>query len=195
MEELGDRSAALASTALDRVRIVLCRPSHPGNIGAAARAMKTMGLSRLVLVAPERPPDAQAVAMASGATDEGLKQLRSGLALYGGDYLPDALYEDWSSEEREQLLALYLRTADRLASELIEQGAHEEGLELCEAILSKDSCWERAYRLMMAAYAAQGNCSQALKTYHRCVEVLRGELNVGPSAETRALYRKLCGAL
>ena len=43
-----------------QVRIVLCRPSHPGNIGAAARAMKTMGLSDLRLVAPERYPAPEA---------------------------------------------------------------------------------------------------------------------------------------
>lgn len=54
---------------LERVRVVLCRPSHPGNIGAAARAMKTMGLGRLVLVSPRQFPDPQAVAMASGADD------------------------------------------------------------------------------------------------------------------------------
>ena len=41
----------------DRLRIVLVGTQHPGNIGAAARAMKTMGLARLVLVAPERAPD------------------------------------------------------------------------------------------------------------------------------------------
>ena len=54
---------------LDQIRIVLCQTSHPGNIGAAARAMKTMGLSRLVLVKPKSFPHAEAVAMASGATD------------------------------------------------------------------------------------------------------------------------------
>ena len=54
---------------LDRVRVVLSHPSHPGNIGAAARAMKTMGLSRLILVNPKAFPDAQADAMAAGATD------------------------------------------------------------------------------------------------------------------------------
>jgi len=57
------------SLAYDRVRIVLVRPSHPGNIGAAARAMKTMGFSRLVLVAPKAFPDPVADVMASGATD------------------------------------------------------------------------------------------------------------------------------
>jgi tRNA/rRNA methyltransferase len=54
---------------LARIRIVLSRTSHPGNIGAAARAMKTMGLRRLVLVEPRRFPDDEATARASGATE------------------------------------------------------------------------------------------------------------------------------
>lgn len=51
------------------VRVVLVGTQHPGNIGSAARAMKTMGLERLVLVAPERFPHADALAMAAGADD------------------------------------------------------------------------------------------------------------------------------
>jgi hypothetical protein len=51
---------------LARIRIVLARTSHPGNIGSAARAMKTMGLSDLVLVAPAVFPNSQADAMAAG---------------------------------------------------------------------------------------------------------------------------------
>lgn len=54
---------------LDNIRIVLVRPTHPGNIGAAARAMKTMALPNLWLVAPSRFPSPQAVAMAAGADD------------------------------------------------------------------------------------------------------------------------------
>jgi tRNA (cytidine32/uridine32-2'-O)-methyltransferase len=52
-----------------RIRIVLVGTQHPGNIGSAARAIKTMGLSRLVLVAPERFPDREADALAAGARD------------------------------------------------------------------------------------------------------------------------------
>ena len=55
--------------AADRIRIVLVGTQHPGNIGSAARAMKTMGLTRLVLVAPERVPDADSYALAAGADD------------------------------------------------------------------------------------------------------------------------------
>lgn len=51
------------------LRIVLVGTQHPGNIGSAARAMKTMGLHDLVLVAPERYPHAEADALAAGADD------------------------------------------------------------------------------------------------------------------------------
>lgn len=51
------------------IRIVLCRPSHPGNIGAAARAMKTMGLADLRLVAPARPPAPEDEWMATHGAD------------------------------------------------------------------------------------------------------------------------------
>ena len=54
---------------LQRVRIVLVETSHPGNIGATARAMKTMGLTDLVLVQPKRFPDPQALWRAAGGDD------------------------------------------------------------------------------------------------------------------------------
>ena len=54
---------------LPSVRIVLVGTTHPGNIGSAARAMKTMGLSRLVLVAPRHFPHPEATALAAGADD------------------------------------------------------------------------------------------------------------------------------
>jgi tRNA/rRNA methyltransferase len=53
----------------ERVAVVLSRPSHPGNIGSAARAMKTMGFTDLRLAAPKRFPDPEAAALASGALD------------------------------------------------------------------------------------------------------------------------------
>ncbi|MFK7090317.1 RNA methyltransferase [Chromobacterium violaceum] len=54
---------------LQNIRVVLARPNHPGNIGSAARAMKTMGLSRLYLVEPKVFPNEEANALASGAVD------------------------------------------------------------------------------------------------------------------------------
>lgn len=65
-------TAKLDSSNLDvlhNFRVVLCQTSHPGNIGSAARAMKTMGLNQLYLVQPDKFPDAHATALATGAAD------------------------------------------------------------------------------------------------------------------------------
>ena len=52
------------------IRFVLCQPSHPGNIGAAARAIAVMGYTDLVLIAPEKHhPHTDALARASHARD------------------------------------------------------------------------------------------------------------------------------
>lgn len=53
----------------ERLRIVLVGTQHPGNIGSAARAMKTMGISRMLLVAPLQFPHPDAYALAAGAND------------------------------------------------------------------------------------------------------------------------------
>jgi TrmH family RNA methyltransferase len=54
---------------LSHIRVALLNTSHPGNIGASARAMKTMGLNDLWLLNPQHFPDAEATALASGADD------------------------------------------------------------------------------------------------------------------------------
>ena len=59
----------MSTDPLKNIRIVLCETSHPGNIGAAARALKTMGLAQLYLVNPQRYPDPEAVWRASRAVD------------------------------------------------------------------------------------------------------------------------------
>ena len=64
-----NRSEAQVAARLSCIRIVLINTTHPGNIGAAARAMKVMGLQNLHLVTPKTFPNADATAMASGADD------------------------------------------------------------------------------------------------------------------------------
>lgn len=63
------RSDAQVALRLSQIRIVLINTTHPGNIGATARAMKVMGLTQLHLVSPKIFPSAEATAMASGADD------------------------------------------------------------------------------------------------------------------------------
>jgi len=98
---------------LSQVRIVLVETSHPGNIGAAARAMKTMGLSQLWLVNPQQFPCAEATARASGADDllaraqvtDTLEQALSGCgSVYGTSARSRSIdwptYAPWEAAER-----------------------------------------------------------------------------------------------
>ena len=62
-------SSVVGADPLSRIRFVLVEPTHPGNIGGVARAMKNSGLSELALVKPRRFPDPEAEARAAGAED------------------------------------------------------------------------------------------------------------------------------
>ncbi len=102
-----------------QIRIVLVEPSHPGNVGAVARAMKNMGLERLVLVNPRQFPHPDATARASGADDVLASARVVGSvaeALEGCGFVAAT-----TSRERDQ----YFRVADVRAA--AERLAHESG--------------------------------------------------------------------
>jgi len=93
--------ALIMTGPLASIRVILCRPSHPGNIGAAARAMKAMGLRDLRLVAPLRFPAPEAQAMATSAADvlEAARvhaTLAAALEDCGAAYALSARPRDWS---------------------------------------------------------------------------------------------------
>ena len=67
--DYNERMAIETSAVWRRVRFVLVEPTHPGNVGGAARAIKTMGFEQLCLVKPGRFPSDEATAMAAGAGD------------------------------------------------------------------------------------------------------------------------------
>ena len=116
---------------------------------------------------------------------------RRAIALYGGPYLPDTLYEDWTVVERERLAMLFNDAAIRLGTLLLDEGAAHEVIGLAWRVLENDRAYEDAYRLLMRAHAALGERSSALRIYSRCVAVLREELGVEPLPETIALYNSL----
>jgi len=122
-----------------------------------------------------------------------IDKLQQAINLYQGDYLPDALYEAWAAEERERLATLFLETADRLADMLLDRERYAEAIEVCQRILAQDNCWERAYRHLMLAYNHLGDRGQVGRTYQRCRQTLRHELDVDPSPETEQLYQSLTG--
>ncbi len=117
--------------------------------------------------------------------------MANALALYCGEYLPDARYETWAAAEREQLSVLYLRTADQYCELSLQSNNIEDAIHLCQQILSYDNCWERAYRHLMTAYDQLGDHGQVARTYQRCLDTLKEELDVLPAPETEQLYQRL----
>lgn len=116
---------------------------------------------------------------------------RRAIGLYGGPYLPDNMYEDWTVVERERLAMLFVETALRLGAMLLDEGASHEAIGLGWRVIEIDQTQEEAYRLLMRAHAGLGERSTALRLYARCAEVLQQELGVTPLPETTALYASL----
>lgn len=116
---------------------------------------------------------------------------RRAVQLYGGPYLPDNMYEDWTVVERERLALAFIEAALRLGALLLEEGAIHEAIGLGWRVVEIDQTQEEAYRLLMRAYAALGERSTALRLYARCVDVLQRELSIAPLPETTALYQTL----
>ncbi len=111
--------------------------------------------------------------------------------LYRGDYLAESLYDLWTIEERERLVARYLTTAVAYAQRLCDDGEQAQAVQLCEQVLRHDHVYEEAYQILMRAHARAGSRSQALRSYTRCVQILRADMGIEPLPETLALYERL----
>lgn len=108
------------------IRIVLVETSHPGNIGAAARAMRNMGLSELVLVRPSIFPDPEATARASGA-DELLESARVVLDL---DQALVGCHLVFGTTARERYVAVDAVAPRLAAAEAVPAAAAGQGVAL-----------------------------------------------------------------
>lgn len=112
------------------------------------------------------------------------------LALYKGTYLPNRLYEDWTSEERERMQVLFLGAYTDLAQLLIQEQPME-AVRLTQAALQIEPVWEDAYRIQIEAYISRGNRPMALKTYEKCETVLMDEYGIKPLPQTQSLIKKV----
>jgi len=115
---------------------------------------------------------------------------RAAINLHHGVYLPNRLYEDWSSAERERLQILTLGAFINL-SELLVEDNPMESIRLCQQALLIENTWEDAYRIQMEAYLKKGNRPMVIKTFQQCAAILDKEFGVKPMPETKALYTSI----
>ncbi len=110
--------------------------------------------------------------------------------LYKGSYLPNRIYEDWTSEEREKAQLLILGAYITLAEILLEESPLES-IRLAQNVLTIDATWEDAYRIQMKAYIKKGNRPQAIKTYMKCEVILEEEYGISPLPQTKKLLQEI----
>jgi len=115
---------------------------------------------------------------------------REAIDLYKGTYLPNRIYEDWSSDERERLQVLVLGAMTTL-SELLLPENPMESIRLTQLALLMDAAWEDAYRIQMEAWLIKGNRPMAIKTYRQCEKVLDEEMGIAPLPETKKLLKRI----
>jgi predicted ATPase/DNA-binding SARP family transcriptional activator len=132
---------------------------------------------------------AQRALNAAPADSESLLQQAS--ALYGGAYLPDDLYEDWTAERREQLGRIWTDLQLTLARTEEQSGDADAAIVQLERLLRTDPCHEVAAQQLMRLLTRIGRRLEALRAYQRLVEALRDELDVDPSIATMRLHEDI----
>ena len=118
------------------------------------------------------------------------KAYKAAIALYQGSYLPNRIFADWTTEEREKTQVLILGAYTVLAELLVNENPME-CVRLTQQAIAIDPTWEDAYKIQMQAYIAKGNRPQALKTYQKCADVLEEEYGIDPLPATKNLLKEI----
>jgi len=121
---------------------------------------------------------------------EDFEAMQYAVNLYTGDLL-EGWYQDWCIFERERFQMMNLMLLDKLVQYCETHHKYDAGLSYAWQILRHDHAYERAHRQMMRLYALSGDRTQALHQYQRCLDALRTELGVEPSARTQQLYTQI----
>jgi DNA-binding SARP family transcriptional activator len=122
---------------------------------------------------------------------EAIRSYEAAELLYKGDFLGGDLYEDLPVARRQYFWEMYLSTAYRLTRCYLELGQVRAAIAANQRVLERDKTQEPAHQNLMTCYIRQGQRNLAIHQYHKCVQILKEELDVPPSAETRAIYQKV----
>jgi DNA-binding SARP family transcriptional activator len=120
-----------------------------------------------------------------------IRELESARRLYVGEFMEEDLYDDWVTTERENLREMYLDTLDRLSECYVLSNNPSAAAQLCERVLEKDNCREDIHRRLMVCYSRMGFRDKALRQYKKCEVILKAELEVEPTKQTRQLYLEI----
>jgi len=121
---------------------------------------------------------------------ETTETLRERVSAYGGDLLP-GFYDEWVILERERLKGIFERAMQDFLDQLVREERWADVKEWGEHWISVGQSPEPAFRALMTAAAGVGDIAGVASAYRRCVSVLKADLGVEASQQTRALYDRL----
>ena len=127
----------------------------------------------------------------TGNIRQAVEEFEEAEALYGGDFLEDEPYEEWTLLRREALKDTYLFILSKLADHAILENDPENCILYCQKILGKDPCREDAYRRLICCYSRLGQRNRAIRWYEICRLTIEKELDSPPDTQTRTLYEQL----
>ena len=123
--------------------------------------------------------------------------LEEAVALYRGPFLSGLAladsqeYESWLRDEQHRFERLYLALLGRLIQVKRKAREYEAAIRCAGQYLTTDELAEDVHRQLISLFGASGDRSAALRQYERCALVLKRELDIEPSSQTRALYERL----
>jgi DNA-binding SARP family transcriptional activator/Flp pilus assembly protein TadD len=128
----------------------------------------------------------------SQVAEQASDNLADALSLYKGDYLEDA-YADWCALERERLRERRLDALGALAGLYAGRGNLQRAVQQYEQLVAEDPYREPAHRELMRCHFRLGDRVAAIRQYQSCVQILREDLGLSPTAETEELYLQIIG--
>lgn len=120
-----------------------------------------------------------------------LRHYETACQVYGGDFLADDPYTEWTCGRREELRLAAIAAQSRLVDAYVGHGAFAAAAALARRVLDRDPCNEHVHRQLMLCYAATGLRHMALFQYHRLADELWNTFRARPSAPTQRLYELL----
>jgi DNA-binding SARP family transcriptional activator len=120
-----------------------------------------------------------------------LAALQATRSRYTGPLFPEWAYEEWAQARRAQVEHARVNVLELLAEALTDAGRLQAAVAAYRDLLVLEPEREAWPRSLMRAYALAGEQALALRQFHACRTVLRDEMGVEPSAETRELYQRI----
>lgn len=119
---------------------------------------------------------------------------RQAAELYGGDFLPEDLYEPWADAKREELRRRFCDLLYETAELHEERGSSKNAIDCYKRVILTDPVSEKAYQRLMLTYSNLGRRGEALKVYDECRKALHNELEVEPDTLTSSIYNRILEA-